>query len=195
MVIFLDKQRPPKKRMGRLQRKGSKSNPTTGVQWANWLDNPAGAPGGGGGTPALTLTSISPTSVVAAVFDQMLTCTGTGFVPDVTLMYIDGADPGVYPTTVLSPTEASVSVYFDLPGSHTISMHDGTTETPGLPLTVTAAQADPTSSWTKHAIIEWLVNHGVDIDPGSEGHFTKAELLDIVEAYLNGDPVDDLLGG
>jgi len=47
MVIFLDKQRPPKKKMGRKQRKGSKSNPGSGVQWANWLDDPTGAPGGG----------------------------------------------------------------------------------------------------------------------------------------------------
>ena len=47
MVIFLDKQKPPKKRMGRAQRKGSKSNPASGVQWANWLDDPTGAPGGG----------------------------------------------------------------------------------------------------------------------------------------------------
>ena len=31
-------------RMGRKQRTGSKSIPVTGVQWANWLDNPAGGP-------------------------------------------------------------------------------------------------------------------------------------------------------
>src|SRR6187431_2460334 len=83
MVIFLDKQRPPKKKMGRKQRTGSKSNPATGVQWANWLDNPAGAPGGGGGGgPApstAVITAITPPSMAVGADFVPLVVTGTGF--------------------------------------------------------------------------------------------------------------------
>jgi hypothetical protein len=109
MVTFLNKQRPPLKKMGRRQRLSYRTDPGRGVPWANWLDNPVPPP-------------VEP-------------------LPD--------------------------------------------------------PEPDPTSSWTKVEIIAWLVAKGVIVNEGAASHFTKAELLDIVEAYLNDDQdtVDELIGG
>jgi len=192
MVIFLDKQRPPKKKMGRKQRTGSKSNPRTGVQWANWLDVP-GSGGGGGSTGPNDpyITGISPSTIAATAGATTITVSGARFQSGCTIEFDN------VPVTTAFVSSSSITTSFtpSVAKAISVSVRQGVEESNNLTLTVTAASADPTSSWTKHDIIEWLVDHGVDIDPGSEGHFTKAELLDIVEAYLNGDPVDDLLGG
>jgi hypothetical protein len=76
-----------------------------------------------------------------------------------------------------------------------VTVRRGVEESNTINWKVTASQADPTSSWTKAEIVEWLVAQGVSIGDDAVDNFTKAELLDIVAAYLNGDPVDDLLGG
>ncbi len=193
MAIHLDRQRPPKKKMGRKQRKGSKSNPATGVQWANWLDDPAGAPGGGGGGgDPFTFTSITPsTGVVGAAVTA--TVIGTGFDPAATVAI--GAE--AVTTTFVSSTELTVAFSILVASAGSLVCYVGNPGgvwTDPFTFTATAASADPTSSWTKAEIAGWLRDKGVDLAPGAEGHFTKAELLDIVAAYLNGDPVDDLLG-
>jgi hypothetical protein len=190
MAIHLDRQRPPKKRMGRKQRLGSKSNPSTRVQWANWLDNPAGRPGGGGGLDP-GIAAVTPSSVAASAAATLITVTGSDFQSGAVIEFDNVAVPTTFVnsgtlTTSFDPTVAKVIQ---------VTVRQGVEESNNLTLTVTATTADPTSSWTKAEIVEWLRNQGVDMDPGAEGQFTKAELLDIVAAYLNGDPVDDLLGG
>lgn len=212
MAIHLDRQRPPTKKMGRQQRKGSKSNPTTGVQWANWLDDPAGAPGGGGSGGTLpVIASVTPATFLLSAADAGATMeiVGTGFAPDPALLQLDlapeGQPAGYLNMSVTAATATSISAAFlafsgVTAGAWSLRVQNYTTPGNGalgwsnpVPVTVTAGTADPTSSWTKAEIVAWLDDHGVDV-ANAESRFTKAELLDIVTAYLNGDPVDDLIG-
>jgi IPT/TIG domain len=189
MGIRLMKQRPPTKKMGRKQRKGSKSNPLTGVQWANWLDFP-GTGGGGSGDP--NITTISPASVAATAGATTITVNGSNFTSGSEIEF----DNVAVATTYVSATRLTTS--FDPSVADTINVtvrNPNNEESNIVVLTVTATGADPTNSWTKAEIIQWLVDHGVAISPDAGDNFTKAELLAIVEAYLNGDPVDDLVGG
>ena len=165
MTIFLDKQRPPKKKMGRLQRTGSKSNPSTGVQWANWLDNPAGAPGGGGGgggIPAAGATAGTPG-----------TFTPAGCVVPANLVSMT--------PVAASPTTAWTT------GQHVVLGDASTAHWSGTAWVAGAAavedpetQGAPTSSWLKADIIEWLTTEGGYEEEGLDT-YTKAELLELVE--------------
>lgn len=195
MVIFLDKQRPPKKRMGRMQRRGSKSNPRTGVQWANWKDIPGS--GGTGGSTSPTdpyITGINPSTIAATAGATLITVTGARFAAGCTIEF----DNVAVPTTFVSATSVTTSFDPTVAKVISVSVRSGTEESNNVTLTVTTtAQADPTSSWTKADIIAWLVAKGVVVDEEAAAHFTKAELLEIVEAFLNDDQdtVDELIGG
>jgi hypothetical protein len=197
MVIFLDKQRPPKKKMGRKQRRGTKSNPRTGVQWANWKDVP-GSGGMTGSTGPLDpyITSIVPATIAATAAATTITVKGARFAAGCTIEF----DNVAVPTTFVSATTVTTSYDPTVAKVIAVTVRRGVEESNTINWTVTPTAgedpaADPTSSWTKAEIVEWLVAKGVALEPGAAGHFTKAELLDIVAAYLNGDPVDDLLGG
>lgn len=277
MAIHLDRQRPPTKKMGRKQRRGSKSNPRTGVQWANWLDFPGSGGGGGSENPNDPfISSISPSSVLATAgattitvtgarfqsgctieFDQvavpttfvndttvttsfdpsvakviqvtvrqgaeesnsvplfvagplttssvapntfpvntptLVTITGTGFIPACTVWF--GSELNI-PITFVSPTSIKATLNASAPGNPYL----GGVERNGaysndFAINVTATADDPTSSWLKADILNWLVTKGVIVDASAAEHFTKAELLEIVAAYLNDDQdaVDGLLG-
>jgi hypothetical protein len=199
MAIHLDRQRPPTKKMGRKQRMGSKSNPRTGVQWANWLDIP-GSGGGGTPAPAPVLTLVTPNPLVINT-PVTLTVDGTGFTgqPFVMIKTTGAGGAGsFYGATLVSATQITVAAFqLVVAGSYDVAARNGVSGVLSnvLPLTVAAATADPTSSWTKHEIVAWLQAHDVAIGDNAVDNFSKAELLEIVEAYLNGDPVDDLIGG
>jgi hypothetical protein len=192
MVIFLDKQRPPKKKMGRKQRRGTKSNPRTGVQWANWKDVP-GSGGMTGSTGPLDpyITSIVPTTIAATAAATVITVKGARFASGCTIEF----DNVAVPTTFVNSTTVTTSYDPTVAKTIAVTVRRGVEESNTINWKVTASQADPTSSWTKAEIVEWLVAQGVSIGDDAVDNFTKAELLDIVAAYLNGDPVDDLLGG
>jgi len=161
MAIHLDRQRPPKKKMGRNQRRGSKSNPGTGVQWANWLDNPAGAPGGGG-VPA-----------TGAIAGTPGTFTPEGSTPPF--------DLAAMAPIVASPIAAWTTGQFVMMGNNNSCHWNGTNWAGGG-----AAVEDPevqsttpTMSWTKADIIEWIEKN-VETEGDLEA-CTKAELLELTE--------------
>jgi hypothetical protein len=198
MVIFLDKQRPPKKKMGRKQRRGSKSNPRTGVQWANWKDVP-GSGGMGGSTGPLDpyITSIVPSTIAATAAATTITVKGARFAAGCTIEF----DNVAVPTTFVSATTVTTSYDPTVAKVIDVTVRRGVEESNTIKWNVTATSedpdADPTSSNTKAEIVAWLQDHGVEIGDDAASHFTKAELLEIVQAFLNGDQdtVDDLLGG
>jgi len=139
MVIFLDKQRPPKKKMGRKQRKGSKSNPGSGVQWANWLDDPAGAPGGGGGggTPPV-LSAVVPATLGTDAGIYQLEVAGTGFVPT-SVVY---ADATALVTTYVSAIALTATYDPATAGTVQFTVHNGAAVSAAFPVTVVVAD-DP----------------------------------------------------
>jgi IPT/TIG domain len=189
MGIRLMNQRPPLKRMGRKQRRGTKSNPVTKVQWANWLDYPGS---GGPGAADPHIDSIAPSSIAATAGATTITVTGSAFASGAVIEF----DQVEVPTTYVSLTSLTTSFDPSVAGAINVTVRNPNDEESNtVILTVTATAADPTGSWTKAEIIQWLVDHGVAISPDAGDNFTKAELLAIVEAYLNGDPVDDLVGG
>lgn len=186
MAIRLMKQRPPTKKMGRKQRRGSKSNPVTKVQWANWLDYPGS---GGPGAADPHINSIAPSSIAATASATTITVTGSAFLEGSVIEF----DNVAVPTTWVSLT--SVTTSFDPTVAKAINV---TVRSPNgeesniVVLTVTATAGDPTSTWLKADIITWLKDRGVVVDEVAANQFTKAELLDIVAAYLNGDTIDPI---
>ncbi len=186
----VEKQRPAK-RFQRPQRTDWRSNDVSGVPWGQ--ESWPGSDTGGGGPLDPHITSVSPTTIAAPAAAALVTVTGTNFVSGSVIEFNQAPAPGG--TTFVSAT--SLTTMFDpvAAGSVNVTVRNPNEEESNtVVITVTAAAADPTSSWTKAEIIQWLVDHDVAVGDDAEGRFTKAELLDIVEAYLNGDPVDDLLG-
>lgn len=182
-------QRPPTKKMGRKQRLSWRDNPATGVPWANWLDFP-GSGGGGDGDP--NITGVAPSSVASTAGATLITVTGSLFESGSVIEFNQAA----VPTTYVSGTTLTTSFDPSVAGPINVTVRNpNDEESNAVVLTVTGAAADPASSWTKAQIIAWLVDHGVVVDEDAASQFTKAELLAIVEAYLNDDEdtVEELL--
>ena len=186
---MLMKQKRPVKRMNRRQRKSFKDNPINGIPWANWIEVVTGA------DP--TITSITPSTLPASSGPTTLTLVGTNYGPG----SIVEADQAALSTVFVSGT--SLRATFDPSVAKTVNFtvrNSSGKESADKAFVVSAGaedpEADPTQSWTKARIVEWLVAKGVAIGDDAEDHFTKDELLAIVAAYLNEDPeLDDLLGG
>ncbi len=182
MTIRLMNQRPPLKRMGRRQRTGSKSNPRTGVQWANWMDVPgSGGAGGSTGPGDPYITSLAPNTLAASAGATTITVHGARFQSGCEIEF----DNVPVATTFVSAT--SITTSFDPTAAATISVsvrNPNAEESNNLTLTVTAGaeamSATPSSSWLKGEIIEWLTTEGGYEEEGLSD-YTKAELLDLVE--------------
>jgi hypothetical protein len=189
MVIFLDKQRPPKKKMGRKQRRGTKSNPRTGVQWANWKDVPgSGGMSGSTGPTDPYITNIVPTTIAATAAATTITVKGARFAAGCTIEF----DNVAVPTTFVSATTVTTSYDPTVAKVIDVTVRRGAEESNTLKWTVTPtardAEADeqeetlavPTSKSLKGEIIEWLVQVGGYEEEGLDT-YSKAELLDLVE--------------
>lgn len=135
MAIRLDWQRPPKKKMGRKQRRGSKSNPRTGVQWANWMDVPgSGGPGGSTGPNDPYITSLSPSSLPASAGATTITLTGARFQSGCTIEF----DNVAVPTTFVSATSLTTSFDPTVAKVIQVTVRQGVEESNNLTLTITA---------------------------------------------------------
>ena len=183
---MLMKQKRPVKRMNRRQRKSFKDNPINGIPWANWIEVVTGA------DP--TISTITPSTLPASSGPTTLTLVGTNYGPG----SIVEADQMALSTVFVSGT--SLRATFDPSVAATVQFtvrNSSGKESANKAFVVSAGaedpEADPTQSWTKAQIIEWLVAKGVVVDGGAAEHFTKAELLEIVQAYLNDD--QDALDG
>jgi IPT/TIG domain len=193
MAIHLDRQRPPVKKMGRRQRTGSKSNPRTGVQWANWLDVPGSGGGGGGpdGPGDPHIMSLVPNTAGLSEVDVAVVVNGSNFEAD-SVIEVNNAPIA---TTFSSSTQLTATVPLTTAGSFNVTVRNVNDEESNIVVftvvddTVQAMSAEgeeesaiptPTSSWVKADIISWLVNEGGYEEEGLDA-YTKTELMELVE--------------
>ena len=179
MTTRLQTARPQSRDQVRVQRLDFRGYPPTGLPW--------GQPGwqsGGGSADDPHISSISPATLAAPAAATVMTVTGTNFVSGATI----DIDQVAVATTFVSATSLTTSWDPTVAKAYVFTVRNpNEEESNSFSYTVTAAAADPTNSWTKAEIVEWLVSKGVALGDDAVDRFTKAELLAIVEAYLNDD--------
>ena len=175
----LQKQKRPVKKQGRTQRLDWRENPVNGVPLSNYVDFLAAV------DP--TISTLAPTTVLASAPATLITVPGTGYGPG-SIVEVNQIGQ---PTTFVSPTVLTIMYDPTVAGTVQFTVRNTTgKESANKAFTVGAGTVEdptPTSSWNKPQIIDWLVEKGVVVDEQAAAHFTKAELLAIVEAFLNDD--------
>ena len=177
MTTRLQTARPQSRDQVRVQRLDFRGYPPTGVPW--------GQPGwASGGVSDPHISSISPSTLAAPAAAALVTVTGTQFVSGATIEI----DNVAVATTFVSATTLTTSWDPTVAKTYVFTVRNpNEEESNSVNFVVTAAAADPTNSWTKAEIVEWLVGKGVSLGDDAVDRFTKAELLAIVDAYLNED--------
>ena len=179
MSTRIQTSRPATKHQVRVQRLDFRGYPPTGLPWGQpgW-----GNPGGTANDPHIT--SITPATLAAPAAATVMTVTGTQYVSG-SVIEIDNV---AVATTFVSATSLTTSWDPTVAKAYIFTVRNpNEEESNSFSYTVTAAAADPTSSWTKAEIVEWLQAQGVAVGDNAVDRFTKNELLAIVEAFLNDD--------
>jgi len=179
MSTRLQTSRPALKHQARVQRLDFRGYPPTGIPWGqpDW-ENP------GGTVNDPHINSIAPATLAAPAAATVMTVTGTQFVSG-SVIEIDHV---AVATTFVSATSLTTSWDPTVAKAYIFTVRNpNEEESNSFSYTVTAVQADPTSSWTKAEIVAWLQDKGVAVGDDAVDRFTKNELLAIVEAFLNDD--------